>query len=39
MRLGLREVWIQLINQALPGGLISAEEAADRLERARLAGR
>jgi hypothetical protein len=35
---GLREAWVQVVNQALPAGLISADDAADELEQVRLSG-
>ena len=35
----LREAWVQVVNQALPAGLISADAAADRLEKTRLSGK
>jgi multiple sugar transport system substrate-binding protein len=36
---GLREAWVQVVNQALPAGLISADDAADKLETVRLSGK
>jgi multiple sugar transport system substrate-binding protein len=39
MKPGLREAWVQVMNQAFPAGLISVENAADRLEQARLSGK
>jgi multiple sugar transport system substrate-binding protein len=39
MKPGLREAWVQVINQALPAGLISADDAADRLEKVRASGK
>jgi multiple sugar transport system substrate-binding protein len=39
MKPGLREAWVQVMNQALPAGVISVEDAADRLEQVRLSGK
>src|SRR5205814_8614221 len=39
MKPGRREAWVQLVNQALPAGLISVDDAVARLEQVRLSGK
>jgi multiple sugar transport system substrate-binding protein len=39
MKPGLREAWVQVMNQAFPAGLLSADDAADRLEQVRVSGK
>jgi hypothetical protein len=39
MKPGLREAWVQVVNQALPAGLISVDDAVDRLEQVRVSGK
>jgi multiple sugar transport system substrate-binding protein len=39
MKPGLRETWVQIVNQALPAGLITVDEAVDRLEQVRVSGK
>jgi hypothetical protein len=39
MKPGLREAWVQVVNQALPAGLISVDDAVERLEQVRVSGK
>jgi multiple sugar transport system substrate-binding protein len=39
MKPGLRETWVQVVNQALPAGLISVDDAAEKLEQVRASGK
>jgi len=39
MKPGLREAWVQVVNQALPAGLISVDDAMERLEQVRVSGK
>jgi multiple sugar transport system substrate-binding protein len=39
MKPGFREVWVKIANEALPGGLITHDDAIEKLEEARLRGK